>query len=188
MDNVQTLTPPNFVQVPPSVHYVSSWEDEFGDELLGIPLMEAKEEGFDPVGDLDELEALLYREPTVEIKEEPHQEMELQVKEFTNEQMTMVTSDPPLCIKDSRPMDEHNGGSPLKSKQPRERAWNKADRPKLKARRWSNEHHKNILICRNDRLLHYMSCIKFGLGNFKSWCHDPFIFSKHFLCLPSVYY
>ncbi|KAJ0520345.1 hypothetical protein HanIR_Chr10g0458381 [Helianthus annuus] len=131
MDKVQFPSPQSTAQVPSSVHTIPCWEDEFGDELLGIPLMEAKK-GFDPVNDLDELEALLYGEPIVEIKES-HQENELQVKESTNEQMIMVT-DPLLCIKDNRPMDEHDGGSLPKSNVPRERAWSKAGQPKLKAR------------------------------------------------------
>ncbi|KAI3827971.1 hypothetical protein L1987_02060 [Smallanthus sonchifolius] len=89
-------------------HTVPSWEDEFGDELVSIHVMEGKGERFDPIGDLDELEALLYGKPTVATKEEPHREKDVQTDGFTNEPMTMVTPDPPLCTMESRPVIDHD--------------------------------------------------------------------------------
>ncbi|KAI3687319.1 hypothetical protein L1987_81014 [Smallanthus sonchifolius] len=58
-------------------HIVPSWEDEFGEEFVSISLMEGKGERFDPVGDLNELEALLYGKPTVITKEELHREKDV---------------------------------------------------------------------------------------------------------------
>ncbi|KAJ0569619.1 hypothetical protein HanRHA438_Chr05g0214771 [Helianthus annuus] len=52
--------------------HVPSWEEEFGDELVGLPTLEDEE--FDPVGDLAYLETLLEKEPTMEIKYTPNVE------------------------------------------------------------------------------------------------------------------
>ncbi|MFS8003131.1 hypothetical protein Hanom_Chr13g01210301 [Helianthus anomalus] len=46
--------------------HLPSWEEDFGDELVGIPTLEGGE--FDPIGDLAYLETLLVREPTVDIE------------------------------------------------------------------------------------------------------------------------
>ncbi|KAI3786713.1 hypothetical protein L1987_40607 [Smallanthus sonchifolius] len=50
--------------------YVPSLLEEFGDELVDVPTAEGGE--FDPLGDLAELEALLYEEPTREMEEASH--------------------------------------------------------------------------------------------------------------------
>ena len=176
MDKVQLSSPQSTAKVPPPVRIIPSWEDEFGDELSGIRLMEVNEEEFDPVGDIIELEALLFGKPIVEVNKAPHQEENLQVSGFTNKPMTMVTSDSLPCNKECPTMDEHDGGSPPKSKIPRERAWRKPDQPLFKAYQWSYEHIKSINKCRDDRLLHYINCIRFGPGKFKCWWHDPFIY------------
>ncbi|KAM0012377.1 hypothetical protein Hdeb2414_s0053g00753611 [Helianthus debilis subsp. tardiflorus] len=54
--------------------HVPSWEEEFGDELVGLPTLE--EEEFDPVGDLACLEKLLEGELAMEIKQIPNVEEE----------------------------------------------------------------------------------------------------------------
>jgi len=68
---------------------VPSWEDEFGDELVGLPVLEEEEE-FDPVGDLAYLEKLLAGIPTVVITNSPNEDEHLK-EEF-----------------DSRPVEEEN--------------------------------------------------------------------------------
>ena len=52
---------------------VPSWEDEFGDELVGLPVPEEEEE-FDPVGDLAYLEKLLAGKPTMVIRNSPNED------------------------------------------------------------------------------------------------------------------
>ncbi|KAI3827973.1 hypothetical protein L1987_02062 [Smallanthus sonchifolius] len=97
-------------------------EDKLMDEiemLVSIHVMEGKGEWFDPVGDLDELEALLYGKPTLVTKEEPHGEKDVQTDGFTNEPMTMVTPDPPLCNKESWPVIDHDVDSSHESNKPR---------------------------------------------------------------------
>ncbi|KAJ0513153.1 hypothetical protein HanHA300_Chr10g0354171 [Helianthus annuus] len=60
--------------------HVPSWEEDFGDELVGLPTLE--DEGFDPIGDLAYLETLLVREPTMEIRNTPNIEEEEVVEEL----------------------------------------------------------------------------------------------------------
>ncbi|MFS8029354.1 putative leucine-rich repeat domain superfamily [Helianthus anomalus] len=55
--------------------HIPSWEEEFGDELVGLPTLEDKE--FDPVCDLAYLETLLVEAPTMEIKYTPNVEEEV---------------------------------------------------------------------------------------------------------------
>ena len=74
---------------------VSSWEEEFGDELVGLPVLEEEEE-FDPVGDLAYLEKLLEGKPTMEIKNSPKED------EHVSEKF------------DSRPVEESDVGLPLR--------------------------------------------------------------------------
>ncbi|KAJ0539714.1 hypothetical protein HanRHA438_Chr08g0363031 [Helianthus annuus] len=59
--------------------HVPSWEEEFGDELVGLPTLEDEE--FDPVSDLAYLETLLVETPTMEIKYTPNVE-EIVAEEF----------------------------------------------------------------------------------------------------------
>lgn len=49
-------------------HAILSQGDEFGYELFDIPLMEANAEWFNPVDDLNEIEALLYEKQTIKVK------------------------------------------------------------------------------------------------------------------------
>lgn len=51
---------------------------------MGTPRVEAKGEWFNPIRDVVELQKLLYGKPTAEAYEEPHQEIKLQVDDFTN--------------------------------------------------------------------------------------------------------
>ena len=74
---------------------VPSWEDEFGDELVGLPVLEEEEE-FDPVGDLAYLERLLAGKPTMVIKNSPKED------EHVSEDL------------DSRPVEESDVGLPLR--------------------------------------------------------------------------
>ena len=53
---------------------ISSWEEEFSDELRKVPSVVERE--FDPESDLAELEALLYDKPTVEVQQVIHHEFE----------------------------------------------------------------------------------------------------------------
>ncbi|KAK1424978.1 hypothetical protein QVD17_20320 [Tagetes erecta] len=154
-------------------HIVPSWEDEFGDELVSIPLMEGIGGWFDPIGDLDEIEALLYGKPIVVINEEPQQEY-VQADEFTNEPITKVAPDPQNRTKDSRPVTEDYNDFSHESNKSWERAQYFTDQQTLKARHLSLKHFKSITSCKDDHLLHYISCIKFGPGKYKSWWHDPF--------------
>lgn len=149
---------------------VSSWEEEFGNELLDLPFVEGKDERFDPIGDLEKLHELLYRKPTVE----PREEGDSQVVGFTNESMTMVHPNPLLCIKVSRPMILHNDDSSHESNTPREKAYHQTNRPTWKARHPPMTHYILTTICRDGRLLHYISCVRFGPGKFKCWWHDSF--------------
>ncbi|KAI3813712.1 hypothetical protein L1987_18443 [Smallanthus sonchifolius] len=93
-------TPESTAQIPPPVHVIPSWEDEFGDELLGVPLVEVNGEQFDLIGDLDDLEALLFGKPTMVVKKELHQGMELQVDGFTNKQITKAMGIDHKCSHD----------------------------------------------------------------------------------------
>ncbi|KAJ0468160.1 hypothetical protein HanIR_Chr14g0693401 [Helianthus annuus] len=91
--------------------HVPSWEQEFGDELVGLPTLEDKE--FDPVGDLAYLETLLVETPTMEIKCTPKVE-EIVAEEF-----------------DSRPVEKLEYGLPPRSRT-RERARKSLDQHLLR--------------------------------------------------------
>lgn len=53
--------------------HTPSWEEEFGDELVDLPIPEEEKE-FDPVGDLVYLEKLLAGKPTVVIENAPNRD------------------------------------------------------------------------------------------------------------------
>ena len=98
---------------------VSSWEEEFGDELLDLPLVEGKNENFDPVGDLVELQMLLYGKPIENLQ----QEDDSQAVGFTNKSKTMVTPNPQLQIEYNQPMIFHIDDSSHEPTTPREKAY-----------------------------------------------------------------
>ncbi|KAJ0590096.1 hypothetical protein HanIR_Chr04g0193631 [Helianthus annuus] len=94
--------------------HIPSWEEEFGDELVGLPTLEDEE--FDPVGDLAYLETLLVETPTMEIKYTPNVEEEKVAEGF-----------------DSRPVDKLEDELPPRSRT-RERARKSLDQHLLRIR------------------------------------------------------
>ncbi|KAJ0797792.1 hypothetical protein HanPI659440_Chr04g0177811 [Helianthus annuus] len=142
------------------LEHVPSWEEEFGDELVGLPTLEDVE--FDPVGDLVCLEKLLEGEPAMEIKYTPNVEEEEVAEEF-----------------DSWPVEKLEVGSPSQLKT-REKARRNLDRQSLSTQRWCKMKFKATLKCRDNHLPHYMHRIRFLPGKFKFWWSDPFKIFKIF--------
>ncbi|XP_076919869.1 uncharacterized protein LOC143580821 [Bidens hawaiensis] len=97
--------------------HVPSWEDEFGDELVGLPVFEEHEE-FDPVGDLIYLETLIMGKPTMEIKTSPEEEEKEVAKE---DDQNMVVAESSHHVKVSKSVEELDSGSPPKSTKPQKR-------------------------------------------------------------------
>ena len=124
--------------------------------------------GFDPVGDLNELEALLFERPTIEISETPNEVEE-------------------VILEDEKPVKNQHGGSPPKSTKSRDKARNNLDQLTLRLKKWYLLNHMAKLKCRNNHSPHYMHSIRFGPGNFKFWWVDPFKFSKYFLNSTFIY-
>ncbi|KAI3797244.1 hypothetical protein L1987_32499 [Smallanthus sonchifolius] len=154
----------------------ASWEEEFGDELVGLPTFEEDGE-YDPLGDLKLLEDLLYQEPSVGIEEE------VKVQEVINEPRTELVSDLPLFTQGrerQEPVEEEDGGSPPRSSRPRDRARRRMDRHVMKVLGWSYTDRRKEYTG-DDHAPHYMPRIKFGPSKFKYWWPDPFEFSKLFL-------
>ncbi|KAF5798722.1 putative transcription factor interactor and regulator CCHC(Zn) family [Helianthus annuus] len=141
------------------LEHVPSWEEEFGDELVGLPTLEYEE--FDPVGDLAYLETLLVETPTMEIKYTPN------VKEEVAEEF------------DSWPMKDLDVGSPSYIKS-REKAQRNLDQHSLRVQRWYKRKLNGTLKCTENHSPHYMPRIKFGPGKFKYWWVDPFEYSRLF--------
>ncbi|KAJ0601837.1 hypothetical protein HanIR_Chr03g0133211 [Helianthus annuus] len=139
--------------------HVPSWEEEFGDELVGLPTLEDEE--FDPVGNLAYLETLLVETPTMEIKYTPN------VKEEVAEEF------------DSWPVKDLDVGSPSYIKS-REKAQRNLDQHSLRVQRWYKRKLNGTLKCTENHSPHYMPLIKFGPGKFKYWWVDPFEFSRLF--------
>ncbi|MFS7947113.1 hypothetical protein Hanom_Chr06g00544271 [Helianthus anomalus] len=73
--------------------HIPSWEEEFGDELIGLPNLEDKD--FDPVSDLAYLETLLVETPTMEIKYAPNVEEEIVAEEFDSRPVEKLEDEPP---------------------------------------------------------------------------------------------
>ncbi|KAJ0946476.1 hypothetical protein HanRHA438_Chr01g0004381 [Helianthus annuus] len=140
--------------------HIPSWEDEFGDELVGLPTL--IDEEFDPVGDLAYLETLLEEKPTMEIKYIPNKEEEVATK---------IDGWPVERLKDGLPH------TPTKS---REKAQKCLDQHRLREQRWCKQKHKEKLKCSDNHLPHYMHRIRFGPGKFKFWWSDPFECPKIF--------
>ncbi|KAJ0457849.1 hypothetical protein HanIR_Chr15g0778481 [Helianthus annuus] len=136
--------------------HVPSWEEEFGDELVGLPNLDDKE--FDPVGDLAYIETLLKEKPTMEIKQIPNVEEEKVAEEL-----------------DSRPVEKLAVGLPHTPTRTREKAQrNCLDQHIVRVRRWYEKKQKEKLKCRDNHLPRYMHRIRFDPGKFKfSWV-NPF--------------
>ncbi|KAJ0922400.1 hypothetical protein HanPSC8_Chr05g0203321 [Helianthus annuus] len=142
--------------------HIPSWEDEFGDELVGLPTLEDEE--FDPVGDLAYLETLLVETPTMEIKYAPNVEEEIVAEEF-----------------DSRPVENPDDGRPPRSRT-RERARKSLDQHLLRIQGWYRRKKKEeSLKFAQHHPSHYMPRIRFGPGKFKYWWSDPFENFKRFI-------
>ncbi|KAJ0549490.1 hypothetical protein HanRHA438_Chr07g0295731 [Helianthus annuus] len=126
--------------------YLPSWEEEFGDELVGLPNLDHEE--FDPVGDLAYLETLLEEKPTMEIKQIPNIEEEKVAEEL-----------------DSWPVKVLDVGLPPTPTRTREKARRKRlDQHIVRVQRWCKQKHKGKLKCRDNHLSRYMHCIRFGPG------------------------
>ena len=109
--------------------HVPSWEEEFGDELVGLPVLEEEGE-FDPVGDLVYLEKLLEGKPTMEIKNSPNED------EQVNEEF------------DSWPVGEVDVGLTLKPRTREKARRKRLDQPILRVQRWFKQ--KKKLKYRNN--------------------------------------
>ncbi|KAI3821662.1 hypothetical protein L1987_09231 [Smallanthus sonchifolius] len=131
-------------------------------QFPGYPARRYEDPIFGPVGDLDELETLFFEGSTVVIKGELHQKGVVQTDGFTNKPMTMVTPDPPLCTKKSRPAIGHDHDSSYESSEQREKARHFTDQPTWKARHRSTKHGKSTLSCRDDRLLRYIMYLRYS--------------------------
>ncbi|XP_076902248.1 uncharacterized protein LOC143556923 [Bidens hawaiensis] len=94
--------------------HAPSWEDKFGDELVGLPDFEKHEE-FDPVGDLIYLETLIMGKPTMEIKCSPNEKEEEVVKE---KDQNMVVLESPRRRNVRMSVEEIGSGPPPKSTKP----------------------------------------------------------------------
>ena len=136
-----------------------SWEEEFGDELVGLLIPEDDGE-FDPVGDLEALESLLAGRP-MEVFQSPRKEEE--GVEAENH---------------SRPEVEVDEMKPPKSTKPREKARKRKpkDANRLRTRGWCTKKRKTKeLKSVLNHSPHYMSRVRFGPGNFKWWWTDLFV-------------
>ncbi|XP_076888392.1 uncharacterized protein LOC143538812 [Bidens hawaiensis] len=98
--------------------HLPSWDDEFGDELVGLPVFDEHAE-FDPVGDLIYLETLIMGKPTMEIKTSSEEEKEEDVA--TEEDQNMVVVESPHHRNVSKFVEELDSGSPPKSTNPQKR-------------------------------------------------------------------
>ncbi|KAJ0577949.1 hypothetical protein HanIR_Chr05g0241841 [Helianthus annuus] len=140
--------------------HVPSWEEEFGDELVGLPTLEDEE--FDPVGDLAYLETLVVETSTMEIKYIPNKEEVKVAEEF-----------------DSRLVEKLEVGSPTYLKS-REKAQKCLDQHSSRIQRWCKQKQREKLKCKDNHLPHYMHRIRFGPGKFKFRWSDPLRFFKIF--------
>ncbi|XP_076908157.1 uncharacterized protein LOC143564904 [Bidens hawaiensis] len=146
--------------------HVPSWEDESGDELVGLPVFEEHEE-FDPVGDLIYLETLIMGKPTMEIKTSLEEEKEEDVAK--DEDQNMVVVEPPHHVKVSKSMEELDSGPLPKSTNPQKRERKCLDQHVLRVQKWYIKSYRRKLKCKNNHFSHYMSRIRFGPGKFKYW-------------------
>ncbi|KAJ0463674.1 hypothetical protein HanHA300_Chr14g0518351 [Helianthus annuus] len=136
----------------PSNEDQMTWENEFKEELDGLPVDEEVKE-FDPQGDLAYLEVLLEGNPMTDIKEE-----EVVVEEEEHHSWPLV-----LVLSEAE-----------KSTTPRERAKKRKikDLNRKRIEGWGEMERKKPFT--NDRSSHYMSRIRSLPGMFKFWWSDPF--------------
>ncbi|KAL8232084.1 hypothetical protein R6Q57_001862 [Mikania cordata] len=147
-------------EVEDSMVKTSPWEEEFGDELDNLPFFEESRE-FDPVGELEVLEALLAEKSTIGIQQSPEILEELVEEEKHHSQ-------PEGKIKDE---------TPLKSTEPREKATKRKemDPNQLKVLGWYQKKRRTKTVkFVNNHSPHYLPRIRFGPGKFKYWRPDPF--------------
>ncbi|XP_076948954.1 uncharacterized protein LOC143621407 [Bidens hawaiensis] len=149
--------------------HVPYWEDEFGDELVCLPVFDEHAE-FDPVGDLIQLEILIMGKPTMEIKTSPEEEKEKEVAKEEDQNMVVVES--PHHTNVSRSVEELDSGSPPKSAKPQKRARKCLDRHVLRVQKWYIKSYMTTLKCKNNHFPHYMPRVSFGPGKFKYWWTD----------------
>lgn len=129
-----------------------SWEDEFGEELSDLPTFIELAE-FDPVGELEILEALL-EEPKLGINQDSRSEVRI---------------DDMKPSKSTKPQEKARERKPDDPNRLQIRGWYKKKR-KVKPLKFVHNHSP----C-------YMSRIRFGPGKFKCWWSDPFkTFKIHF--------
>ncbi|XP_076944901.1 uncharacterized protein LOC143615730 [Bidens hawaiensis] len=164
--------------------HAPSWEDEFGDELVGLPVYEEHEE-FDPVGDLIHLETLIMGKPTMEIKTSPEEEKEEEVATEDEKSLELVES--PNHMKVSMSVEELDSGTPPKSTKPQKRKRKCLDQHVLRVQKWYIKSYRTTLKCKSNHFPHYMPRIRFGPGKFKYWWSDPFECFKLLLCFTMCY-
>ncbi|KAJ0864211.1 hypothetical protein HanPSC8_Chr12g0539271 [Helianthus annuus] len=135
-----------------------SWENEFREELDGLPVDEEIEE-FDPEGDLAYLEVLLEGNPMTDIKEE-----EVVVEEEEHHSWPLV-----LVLSEAE-----------KSTTPQERAKKRKikDLNRKRIEGWGEMERKKPFT--HDHSSRYMPRIRFLPGKFKFWWSDPFRIFKIF--------
>ncbi|XP_076910977.1 uncharacterized protein LOC143568802 [Bidens hawaiensis] len=163
--------------------HAPSWEDEFGDELVGLPIYEEDGE-FDPVGDLIYLETLIMGKPAMEIKRAPNGKEE----EVANEedQNTMVVESP-HHMKFSRSVKELDSGSPPNFKKPKKRARKCLDQHVLRVQRWYIKSYRTKLKCKIDHFPHYMPRIRLLFQGCYWLIDDTWLDSSVGMPLPLVY-
>ncbi|KAM0049722.1 hypothetical protein Hdeb2414_s0008g00289231 [Helianthus debilis subsp. tardiflorus] len=90
--------------------HIPSWEEEFGDELVGLRTLEDEE--FDPVGDLSYLEPLLVETSTMEIKYIQNKEEVKVAEEFDSRSMEKLEVGSPRYLKSrekaQKCLDQHS--------------------------------------------------------------------------------
>ncbi|KAJ0450011.1 hypothetical protein HanHA300_Chr15g0551701 [Helianthus annuus] len=143
------------VEQPPSEAQMS-WENEFREELDGLPADEEVEE-FDPEGDLAYLEALLEGSSMMDIKQE---EVVVEEEEHHSWPVVMITN----VSKSSKPWEKAMRRSPGKG---------------VRDRRGSAKSKRKEPLKR-DQSSCYMPRIKLMPGKFKFWWFDPFQMFKIF--------
>ncbi|KAF5814503.1 hypothetical protein HanXRQr2_Chr03g0111821 [Helianthus annuus] len=150
---------------------VLSWEDEFLGELEDLSDSEQGGE-FDPLGDLENLEALLEGKP--EKINEPTPHVEIKCGDLPKEVDQVVEE------------EEHHSWpvvliiNETKKSKPREKARKRKikNRDWLQVKSWYKEERNEPL--KQDHSSHYMPRIRFMPGKFKFWWSDPFLIFKFF--------
>ncbi|XP_076922310.1 uncharacterized protein LOC143584041 [Bidens hawaiensis] len=165
--------------------HVPSWEDEFGDELVGLRVFDEHAE-FDPVGDLIYLETLIMGKPTMEIKMSPEEEKEEEVAKEDDQNMVVVDSSHHMKV--GKSVEELDGGPPPKSAKPQKRKRKCVDQHVMRVQKWYIKSCRRTMKCKNYHFPHYMPRIRFGPGKFKYWWSDPFECFKMLLIFTMCYF